>query len=126
MTATADLHIAWLGGNCPVQAEGTIGGLPFYFRARGEDWSFSVAKAADGDPVGVFMGEPGFYYEEEYPGGEFAAGWMEEDEARTFIAKAADLYRAYLAPGNGSRHPDTSDGEGEQSEADRTKGPHHV
>lgn len=30
------------GGNCPVQAEGTIDGKPFYFRARGSSWSMSI------------------------------------------------------------------------------------
>lgn len=80
-----NLIIDQLGGNCPVQAEGTIGGQPFYFRARGEHWSFGVGA----DPVG----EPDWYHEEEYPGGKYAAGWMSEDEARAFIDKAAQLYR---------------------------------
>jgi len=82
-------EITSIGGNCPVQAEGMIGGLPFYFRARGEHWSFRVADKPDGDPVDGL----GFYYEESYAEGEqFAAGWMEESEARTFIEKAAKLY----------------------------------
>lgn len=81
-------EIQWIGGNCPVQAQGVIDGLPFYFRARGEHWSFRVAESKDGDPVDGI----GFYYEEDYGTTQFAAGWMTEDEARTFIDKAAKLY----------------------------------
>lgn len=80
-----NLIIDQLGGNCPVQAEGTIDGQPFYFRARGEHWAFHVG--AD-DPVG----DPEWTYAEEYPGGRYAAGWMSEDEARAFINRAANLY----------------------------------
>ena len=78
-----------------MQAEGTIAGLPFYFRARGEHWSFSVAAEPDGDPVEVSVEEGtrgGFFYVEDYGDQAFAAGWMEEEEARAFIAKAAALY----------------------------------
>ncbi len=74
-----------LGGNCPVQAEGTIDGLPFYFRARGDRWTMGI-----GDDVVL---APAWFYEEPYGDGPFAAGWMDEDEARAFIHKAADLYR---------------------------------
>lgn len=77
-----------IGGNCPVQADGTIGGQPFYFRARGEHWSFGVGA----DPIG----EPDWYYQEEYPGEPYAAGWMTLDEARAFISKAAEAaHEAY-------------------------------
>lgn len=88
-------EIQSLGGNCPVQAEGIIDGLPFYFRSRGERWSFSVASSPDGDPVDVSCGmdDGGFYYAEEYGTGErFSAGYISEDQARDFIAKAAKLY----------------------------------
>jgi hypothetical protein len=86
-------EITSIGGNCPVQAEGMIDGMPFYFRARGEGWSFSVAATPDGDPVDVSIGaSEGFYYEEDYGDDAFAAGWMEESEARSFIEKAALLY----------------------------------
>lgn len=82
-------------GNCPVQANGTIDGMPFYFRARGEAWSFSVADTPDGDAVDG----KGFYYEEDYMVGEtFSAGWMEESEALVFIEKAAKMYEARARP----------------------------
>jgi hypothetical protein len=79
-----ELAIDWLGGNCPVQAEGRIGGVPFYFRARGEHWSIGIG--------GDVVGKPDWYHEEEYPGGEFAAGWMSETEARQFIHDVTERY----------------------------------
>jgi hypothetical protein len=80
----SNLTIDQIGGNCPVQAEGSIAGQPFYFRARGEHWSIGIG--------GDVVGNPAWYYEEEYPGGPFAAGWMSEAEARKFIQEAADRY----------------------------------
>jgi len=74
------ITIGWLGGNCPVQAEGTIGGEPFYFRARGDRWTIGIG----GDVIDM----PSWLYEEEYP----SAGWMTEAEARAFIEEAAQRY----------------------------------
>lgn len=80
------VFIDMIGGNCPVQAEGTINKtVKFYFRARGEHWSLSVGGT---DPVA----DPDFYYQRRYGTEPFAAGWMSEDEARAFIAEAADVY----------------------------------
>ena len=74
-----------IGGNCPVQAEGHIGGkTEFYFRARGAAWSMSVG----GKDV---VGEPGWYYSEPYK--EFPeAGWMPVEEAKEFIKKSIHRY----------------------------------
>lgn len=80
-----DVKIAWIGGNCPVQAEGTIRGKPFYFRARGEAWSIGIG--------GEVVMEPEWFYEEDYGDEPYVAGWMTEAEARAFIEKSADLYR---------------------------------
>lgn len=85
-----EIVIGQIGGNCPVQAEGTIAGEPFYFRARGERWSIGIG--------GDVVGEPDWYYEEDYPGGQFAAGWMTEVEARGFIGQAAERYAARAEP----------------------------
>lgn len=78
-----DVTIASLGGNCPVQGEGTINGKEFYFRARGDHWSIGIG----GDVVLA----PDWYYEEPY-GTWPAAGWMDEAEARAFIHVAAERY----------------------------------
>ncbi len=78
------LVINWLGGNCPVQAEGTVCGKPFYFRARGEHWRIGIG----GKPIC----EPEWEREEEWGDGPFAAGWMPEDEARRIIDRCASEY----------------------------------
>lgn len=80
------LKIDWLGGNCPVQAEGTVCGKPFYFRARWEHWSFRVGT----DPIG----NPEWLREGEWGDGPFAAGWMPEDEARKIIERCAAMFAA--------------------------------
>lgn len=90
----ADILIKWLGGNCPVQAEGTINGEPFYFRARGEHWSLEIT-----DAEGKLVWE----YDEDYPHGQYSAGWMTEDDAKTFIALAASKY---TEPGEDDGQPD--------------------
>lgn len=87
-STVVDIDITEIGGNCPVQADGTINGVPFYFRARGNRWSIGVG--------GDVVGDPTFYYEEPYGDAPFAAGWMDDDEARAFIKKGADLYMASL------------------------------
>jgi hypothetical protein len=81
----ADLDISWIGGNCPVQAEGYVGRNPFYFRARGMHWSFEVfAGKLDGAPIWSkrvkCTNEP------------FDAGWMTEPEARRIIEGCAIQY----------------------------------
>lgn len=86
-----NITIDSIGGNCPVQAEGHINGKPFYFRARGEHWSMSVG----GDDV---IGKPEWFYEEEYPGGQFAAGWMDKAEAIGFLHQAAEKYCSETTP----------------------------
>ena len=73
------------GGLCPVQAEGTINGKPFYFRARGSSWRLNIG----GEDLIL---KPEWSYEEDYGDGPFDAGYMSEEEARTFIQKAAEMY----------------------------------
>lgn len=93
--STEDVVISELCGLCPVQAEGTFDGVPFYFRARGEHWSCHVGGSYDLGADDCLYG-PGaaWLYEEEYGDGErYSAGWMTETEARAFIAKAYELWR---------------------------------
>jgi len=86
----SEIQITELGGNCPVQAEGTIRGELFYFRARGNRWSLSIGS----DPIG----SPAWWMVEQYGEGPYDAGWMPEDDAEKFIRKAAALYLAGHAP----------------------------
>ena len=78
------IKIDWMAGNCPVQAEGTIDGKPFYFRARHEHWSFHVG--------GDVISRPEWGIRERYSDEEYAAGWMTQYEALGFIAHAVGLY----------------------------------
>ena len=88
-----NLEVEYLGGNCPVQAEGTVNGVPFYFRARGQHWSFAIGP----DPVAVSLGwEEGFYRSEEWGDSLFAAGWMEQNIAMKIIEKCAAEYDSSL------------------------------
>ena len=73
-------------GNCPVQGEGSVAGKPFYFRARWEHWSMGIG----GDPVV----EPEWYREQKWGDGPYAAGWMEEEEAKRIIELCAADYLA--------------------------------
>lgn len=76
-------------GMCPVQAEGTINGLPFYFRSRGEHWSLRVAKKKGGD---VFANSAWFYEEPYLIPDTFAAGYASKEECLAFIEKAASIF----------------------------------
>lgn len=91
-------------GQCPVQAEGKINGLPFYFRSRGGHWSLSIAKELDGDPLdykncyvhrelydGVNRDEPQILHGHEV---QFGAGWATHEECLAFIERAATLLLA--------------------------------
>jgi hypothetical protein len=95
----SEIHIEMIGGNCPLQAEGTIDGVPFYFRARGRRWAMSIGQ----DPVGILSTietKPGEWFAECTWGAErFAAGWMPEDEAKRLIEWCAGEY----APNAASR-----------------------
>lgn len=85
-------------GSAPVQGEGTINGYPFYFRARHDEWTFSISENAEVDPVDIQLIETGkkhgFFKKEPYgdEGGELA-GYLEFSEAEQFIFACC---RAYL------------------------------
>lgn len=93
------LIVDWIGGNCPVQAEGTIDGKRFYFRARGEHWSMEVHPTSTDDYVTWPRDDAEWMHEEEWGDEQYAAGWMPEDVALEMINKAAGLYRAVASAG---------------------------
>jgi len=83
----------------PVQAEGTVDGHPFYFRARGDQWAFSVAEETGLDPVYIDSAESavgrGYFLAAEYgASGSFAASYMPLAEARDLIGECVGRYRA--------------------------------
>lgn len=91
----------WSGsvhGACPVQGTGLVDGWSWYFRARGEEWSFEVW------PPGMFTGGdlPGehafFWAAGEALGADFFAGsWMPAAEAWQHIEASIAAFRARRA-----------------------------
>ncbi len=82
-------------GSAPVQGEGTVGGSPFYFRARWNEWTFSVANRDESDPVLVESSSDGFFREGRVDG-RYEASHMSLDRAEELIR---DCARAYLGEG---------------------------
>lgn len=78
----------WIGGNCPVQAEGTVDSMAFYFRARGSRWTFTVAERQ----AAIFEA-PTFHCEAPYGDGPYDAGWMPKHHAYAAIIEGIRLYR---------------------------------
>ncbi len=85
------LSYAFTTTGAPVQAEGTVAGHRFYFRARYDRWSFGLTEDPAADPVDVESAAQGFYCEGE-AGGPFAASWMPLDEAEALIRRCAREY----------------------------------
>jgi hypothetical protein len=88
------LLIDWLGGNCPVQAEGTVDGRPFYFRARGQRWSLEVADETGRLDYWHSPDSRSWFYQEPWGEGDYAAGWMPESDARDMIDKGVAIWRS--------------------------------
>jgi hypothetical protein len=89
-----NICISQIYGFCPVQGEGTVKGLPFYFRARADTWIFAVANTPDGDPVQVAIEQaPGFRIQRPY-GRKYShdAGFMSHQRARILIYTTAIYY----------------------------------
>jgi hypothetical protein len=86
-------------GACPVQYEGTVDGVPFYFRARGQHWTFGAGGETAGDAVEISMGyrEDGFRLEEPWGEEMYDAGWMDHADAEAIIARCIQEFRAARA-----------------------------
>ena len=95
-----NLEVTRLYGYCPVQSEGMLDGMEYYFRSRDDHWRIEAGTGrSSGQP-------PTWWHSEIWPGEEFAAGWMTDEEAIGCIAKAAETYNSLnqsrFVPG----HPD--------------------
>jgi len=80
------VSLDWFGGSVPVQGEGTIDGLPLYFRARGAQWSLDIGRIDGSD-------RPPLWWHVESWGEWPEAGYMPEAIALAMIDKAVALYR---------------------------------
>lgn len=79
------------GGNCPLQIEGTIDGVEFYFRARGRRWTMGIG----GDVVIA----PDWSMSGPWGEGAYGAGWMPEHIGQAIVAKCCEVWQvARYAP----------------------------
>ena len=90
-----NLQFEFTSSPAPVQAEGTVAGRSFYFRARGDTWQFTVAEEAGDDPVSlgekdVALGRA--WYRSGTLPGAFEASWMPLDQATSLIQLCAREY----------------------------------
>ncbi|HEX8210452.1 MAG TPA: hypothetical protein VF584_09785 [Longimicrobium sp.] len=76
----------------PVQAEGTVDGSPFYFRARHDTWEFAVSEDPAVDAATIQSEEHGFYRTAVYPGGPRASSYLPLAEAEALIRRCASEY----------------------------------
>lgn len=83
-----EFELYHLSGWTPVQAEGSVNGHHFYFRARGSYWRFEVGGNEK------FTRSPRWWHEENWPSiTGFEAGYMSDENAVKCILKAIGLLR---------------------------------
>lgn len=87
--ATEGLIVTYLGGACPTQAEGTIFGNPFYFRARHGTWDLTVTVPGSDPVMPAEWADVLLYREGEDP----AQGWMEEAQVLPILQQATTTLR---------------------------------
>ena len=87
------LIIESIGGCCPCQAEGTMNGYPFYFRARHGDWQLDVAEVG-GDPVEASIPDDPALYRAE--GDDPWDGYMPVEAAKILIQTAHIRFSAQM------------------------------
>ncbi len=90
-----NLQFEFTSSPAPVQAEGTVAGCSFYFRARGDTWEFTVAEHESDDPAGlgqqdVVVGKA--WYRSGTLPGRFEASWIPLDQATSLIQECAREY----------------------------------
>jgi len=87
-------------GTSPVQAEGTVNGHSFYFRARHDEWTFSISENSEIDPVDIQTIEAGkkhgFFKEGEYgQNGAESASYMDFKVAEKIILDNCTEYKTF-------------------------------
>jgi hypothetical protein len=84
-----------VSGMCPVQGEGTVDGVRWYFRARGSHWEMYIAAKPDTDPLDCMAPTflPGHYMSETF-GTWPDAGYMAPAVAWAQIQKGIAAFRA--------------------------------
>ncbi|HEX8833571.1 MAG TPA: hypothetical protein VF719_05190 [Abditibacteriaceae bacterium] len=93
MNMDEQVKIKTLTGHAPVQAEGTICGKRFHFRARWSGWCLSVAEDESVDPIDINTSEQGFYVEGDYGRkGGYEASYMPDEDAKAIIERCAQAF----------------------------------
>lgn len=88
--------IEFTSTSAPVQAEGYINGLPFYFRARWREWTFAVAYRAGDDPVLISNSNEGFFRAGTFGSGPADASYMPIEDAEKILASCILEYKNTL------------------------------
>ena len=80
----------------PVQGSGHVDGYPWYFRARGAEWSVEIAEDRSINHRCLPLVGPGFsgWLIEEDWGKSPEAGYMDETIAWSIIERCFELFRA--------------------------------
>ena len=89
---TEDLRYKFTTTAAPVQAEGTVCGRPFYFRARHSSWSFAAARIPNLDPKALVLPERGSSEVFLIEGKLGKASYMSLGKARKLIESCAEAY----------------------------------
>ncbi|MCQ1839091.1 hypothetical protein [Neorhizobium galegae] len=101
LEATPDFTFWELAGYCPVQAEGEVDGLFFYFQAREAFWRFECGGSTSGSRG------PRWWHEEEFPGETgLEAGYMSDEDAICCILKSVEADRNTDRSSFEAGHPD--------------------
>jgi hypothetical protein len=83
-----NLKIESICGYAPVHGEGTVNGVPFYFRAFGRRWEMAIAH----DPAVAMVKGNGWYRSEPWGASTYSAGYMPIETATEIITKCANEY----------------------------------
>lgn len=84
-----EIKIDYIGGVCPIQAEGTINGEQFYFRSRHQHWSLCIGK----NPIlGPHSKLNKYYKKEKWGEGLHSAGFMNIKDAKIIIKNTINDY----------------------------------
>ncbi len=81
-----------LSGRCPVQGFGEVDGHGWYFRARGESWSFDINRGI-GDDIMEDTWSTLWRTEGDYGEQKWDAGYMADDEAWGFVEASIAKFR---------------------------------
>lgn len=83
--------LGWGGrlfGACPVQGEGEVDGASWYFRARGEGWSFEITPDTD-----ELENRTTIEFAGVTAGGPYSASWMMPRHAWSLIKSSIAEFR---------------------------------